>query len=556
MAAATGYSDAPTDEQLLAYAELPRHGRYMAEVFAVRILATAGGDPPPHGTITFYGGHCCSDFIYSWSPLEEGEDTSKQTCDSQLITKNDGIVDEYTKAYNATSNIKGLIASEASWQQSWRTNEFISSTVKKQSGSVAGHNKTSPFFGRSQPRNGLRQQRKLAFHSQRFLFQANHQGISQDSSRQQENVHPPYVSKYWLLYTTTKEIERLVLLDIRDMLQTMCNDIRLFPLPAIKEEHDNMVDVVREIFEEMSIPEDHEAEFVVSSLNHEQRHAYDVILSSVENISGGVFFVDGPGGTGKTCMYKALLSTVRRSGKIAIATATSGVAASIMPGGRTASDSLSSCILVPKQGNLVLTGPSWATSAYSPIAFTLYLHDGSPQAGEAAEDDEDIGRIICDCIDGDFSNYNRAIVETVQTGYGPAEVIYAVLSNGVQGRVAIKLARLPVSKAGEEDATAILGRIVARSKLFDVGCVLFYKEGDNGVSVRPGGLIQLAREALAVPLHMPLTIELDLHRCSGDEIVGGVLEFNPATNGQHTERLVGENGAELEVTISWSQYPW
>jgi hypothetical protein len=204
----------------------------------------------------------------------------------------------------------------------------------------------------------------------------------------------------------------------------------------------------------------------------------------------------------------------------------------------------------------VLTGPSWATSAYSPIAFTLYLHDGSPQAGEAAEDDEDIGRIICDCIDGDFSNYNRAIVETVQTGYGPAEVIYAVLSNGVQGRVAIKLARLPVSKAGEEDTTAILGRIVARSKLFDVGCVLFYKEGDNGVSVRPGGLIQLAREALAVPLHMPLTIELDLHRCSGDEIVGGVLEFNPATNGQHTERLVGENGAELEVAISWSQYPW
>ena len=97
-----------------------------------------------------------------------------------------------------------------------------------------------------------------------------------------------------------------------------------------------MVDVVREIFEEMSIPEDHEAEFVVSSLNHEQRHTYDVILSSVENISGGVFFVDGPGGTSMTCMYKALLATVRRSGKIAIATATSGVAASIMPGGRTA----------------------------------------------------------------------------------------------------------------------------------------------------------------------------------------------------------------------------
>ncbi|XP_020403990.2 uncharacterized protein [Zea mays] len=211
---------------------------------------------------------------------------------------------------------------------------------------------------------------------------------------------------------------------------------------------------------------------------------------------------------------------------------------------------------------------SFSTAATAAaISFTAGVHwkrkktprsksaTASPQAGEATEDDEDIGRILCDCIGDDFSNYNRAIVETVQTGYGPAEVIYAVLSNGVQGRVAVKLARPPVSKAGEEDATTILGRIVARSKLFDVGCVLFYKEGDNGVNVRPGGLIQLAREALAVPLHMPLTIELDLHRCSGDEIVGGVLEFNPATNGQHTERLVGENGAELEVAISWSQYP-
>lgn len=84
MAAATGYSDAPTDEQLLAYAELPKHGRDMAEVFAVRIPAIAGGDPPPRGIISFYGGHCCSDFIYSWSPLEEEEDTSKQTCDSQV----------------------------------------------------------------------------------------------------------------------------------------------------------------------------------------------------------------------------------------------------------------------------------------------------------------------------------------------------------------------------------------------------------------------------------------------------------------------------------------
>jgi hypothetical protein len=48
------------------------------------------------------------------------------------------------------------------------------------------------------------------------------------------------------------------------------------------------------------------------------------------------FFVDGPGGTSKTLLYKALLARVQSKGLIAIATATSGIAASILPRGRTA----------------------------------------------------------------------------------------------------------------------------------------------------------------------------------------------------------------------------
>jgi hypothetical protein len=39
---------------------------------------------------------------------------------------------------------------------------------------------------------------------------------------------------------------------------------------------------------------------------------------------------------GKTFLYRALLATVRSQGKIALATASSGVAASIMPRGSTA----------------------------------------------------------------------------------------------------------------------------------------------------------------------------------------------------------------------------
>ncbi|TVU07276.1 hypothetical protein EJB05_47325, partial [Eragrostis curvula] len=59
-------------------------------------------------------------------------------------------------------------------------------------------------------------------------------------------------------------------------------------------------------------------------------------MDHVTSEKGRVFFVDGPGGTGKTYLYKALIATVHSMGFLAIATATSGIAASIMPGGRTA----------------------------------------------------------------------------------------------------------------------------------------------------------------------------------------------------------------------------
>ncbi|WVZ82869.1 hypothetical protein U9M48_030078 [Paspalum notatum var. saurae] len=127
----------------------------------------------------------------------------------------------------------------------------------------------------------------------------------------------------------------MVLIDIRNMLQSMGKDIRSYPLPDIDEEHDSPHGVDREIYEESIIEVDPDHETLAASLNAEQRSAYDEILAAVDSGEGGVFFVDGPGGTGKTFLYKALLATVRGVGNIAVATATSGVAASIMPGGRT-----------------------------------------------------------------------------------------------------------------------------------------------------------------------------------------------------------------------------
>ena len=63
---------------------------------------------------------------------------------------------------------------------------------------------------------------------------------------------------------------------------------------------------------------------------------FNEIFDHVIRNKGKVFFVNGPGGIGKTYLYRALLARVRSTDFIVVATATSRIAASIMSGGRTA----------------------------------------------------------------------------------------------------------------------------------------------------------------------------------------------------------------------------
>ncbi|KAL6603039.1 hypothetical protein ACP70R_043400 [Stipagrostis hirtigluma subsp. patula] len=133
----------------------------------------------------------------------------------------------------------------------------------------------------------------------------------------------------------SRTVEQMVLQDIRDLLYSMGKDIKLFDLPDIIDSDFESLNK-KEIIEEMSIEVDKRHLELYSTLNIEQRLAFDKILDHVLHKKGKVFFIDGPGGTGKTYLYKALLAKVRSMGLIAIATATSGIAASIIPGGRTA----------------------------------------------------------------------------------------------------------------------------------------------------------------------------------------------------------------------------
>ena len=53
-------------------------------------------------------------------------------------------------------------------------------------------------------------------------------------------------------------------------------------------------------------------------------------------VSKGKYFLDVPGGTGKTFIINLLLAKVRFDKKIALAVASSGIAATLLEGGQTA----------------------------------------------------------------------------------------------------------------------------------------------------------------------------------------------------------------------------
>jgi len=93
------------------------------------------------------------------------------------------------------------------------------------------------------------------------------------------------------------------------------------------------------IGEQLNYDRGHErilAEERIAQLNTEQHHAYDQIISSVESQAGRTFFLNGPGGTGKTFIYNTVCNTVRGNGWIVLCVASSGIAALLLRGGRTA----------------------------------------------------------------------------------------------------------------------------------------------------------------------------------------------------------------------------
>ncbi|GFW51495.1 ATP-dependent DNA helicase [Trichonephila clavipes] len=63
-------------------------------------------------------------------------------------------------------------------------------------------------------------------------------------------------------------------------------------------------------------------------------------MPAITEQSGGLFFIDAPGGTGKTFLLSQILATIRSQNNSALAIASSGIAATLLDGGRTTHSAL------------------------------------------------------------------------------------------------------------------------------------------------------------------------------------------------------------------------
>ena len=130
---------------------------------------------------------------------------------------------------------------------------------------------------------------------------------------------------------------------INDSLQVLSNyrcNIGTYGLPMPSRAQLELCPRTREIDNELKYDagiEDIKWKTCYGQFNSDQKFVFDTIDAATHGEQQShIFFVDAPGGTGKTFLFNALLSKWRSTQKIVVAVASSGIAAILLEGGKTA----------------------------------------------------------------------------------------------------------------------------------------------------------------------------------------------------------------------------
>ncbi|XP_050290504.1 uncharacterized protein LOC126728763 [Quercus robur] len=166
------------------------------------------------------------------------------------------------------------------------------------------------------------------------LWISNWQLLSEDILHRQRTV-----LRYDNLHLDDSQLQNYALCEIEQILVKSGRSLHEFesipyPNTLLLRQSNNRVLQEELDYDRNSLAAEHIKLF--SGLNTDQRKVYDEVIYSVSENKGGFFFVYGHGGTGKTYLWKTIICRLRSEGKIVIAIATSGIAALLLPGGRTA----------------------------------------------------------------------------------------------------------------------------------------------------------------------------------------------------------------------------
>lgn len=133
-----------------------------------------------------------------------------------------------------------------------------------------------------------------------------------------------------------------------------------------------------------------------SLLNKDQIFVYNTIIVAVHGFSKQkTFFVDEPGGSGKTFLYNTILARIRSQRKIAIAVASSGIAAELLAGGRTAHSMFK--IPIPIQEMSTCNIGKQTNAAKLIHDASIIIWDEAPMVHKYVS--ECVNRTLCDIMD-------------------------------------------------------------------------------------------------------------------------------------------------------------
>ncbi|UYV65733.1 hypothetical protein LAZ67_3005268 [Cordylochernes scorpioides] len=141
------------------------------------------------------------------------------------------------------------------------------------------------------------------------------------------------------------------------------------------------------------------------SLTPDQKSIVDTIVDSL-NVNPRCFFIDGPGGTGKTYVYNTLIHCVRAVGKIVIPLASTGIAATLLSGGQTVHSRFK--LPIPLLENSVAAISANSSEAELIRRSSLIIWDEAPMAHYRAL--EIVDRLLKDIMHCDLAFGGKVVV--------------------------------------------------------------------------------------------------------------------------------------------------